>query len=51
MKTLIVTLFAIASLVLASMAFADSDSSNASPRRAVHGAFADVNGNFGWLGP
>jgi len=51
MKTLIVTLFAVASLVLAGMAFAGSDSSNASPCGAAHGAFADVNGNFGFLGP
>jgi hypothetical protein len=51
MKTLIVTLFAVASLVLAGMAFAGSDSANPSPCGAAHGAFADVNGSFGWLGP
>ena len=50
MKTLIVTLFAVVSLVLAGMAFADSSGSSASPCGAVHGAFADVNGNFGFLG-
>ena len=50
MKTLIVTLFAVVSLVLAGMAFAGSSGSSASPCGAVHGAFADVNGNFGFLG-
>jgi hypothetical protein len=49
-KTLIVTLFAVVSLVLAGMAFADSSGSSPSPCGAVHGAFADVNGNFGFLG-
>lgn len=40
-------------LLFASMAlpaFAAGDGSNASPCGAVHGAFADVNGNFGFLG-
>ena len=50
MKTLIVTLFAVASLALAGLAFADSSGSSASPCGATHGAFADVNGNFGFLG-
>ena len=50
MKTLIVTLFAVVSLVLAGFAFADSSGSSASSCGAAHGAFADVNGNFGWLG-
>ncbi|HSX53565.1 MAG TPA: hypothetical protein VLF90_04355 [Patescibacteria group bacterium] len=30
---------------------AGSGQAQASPCGAVHGAFADVNGNFGWLGP
>ena len=50
MKTLIVTLFAIVSLVLAGFAFADSSGSSASPCGTAHGAFADQNGNFGFLG-
>jgi hypothetical protein len=52
MKTLIVTLFAVVSLVLAGMAFAGPGSGTRSPSPcgAVHGAFADVNGNFGFLG-
>jgi hypothetical protein len=50
-KTLIVTLVAVVSLVLAGFAFADSSGSSASQCGAAHGAFADQNGNFGWLGP
>lgn len=40
-------------LALAAPAFAagQGDGSKASACGAVHGAFADVNGNFGWLGP
>lgn len=40
------------SLALSSAAFAagPSDGSNASPCGAVHGAFADSNGNFGRIG-
>jgi hypothetical protein len=34
----------------AAPAMAASSGSNASPCGAVHGAFADVNGNFGSLG-
>jgi hypothetical protein len=49
-KTLIVTLVAVVSLVLAGFAFADSSGSSASPCGAAHGAFADANGSFGWLG-
>lgn len=30
---------------------AGSDGSQASACGATHGAFADVNGSFGWLGP
>lgn len=30
---------------------ADSSGSQASYCGSTHGAFADVNGNFGWLGP
>jgi hypothetical protein len=44
------------SLLLASFAAvpvfaAGSSGSKASPCGATHGAFADVNDNFGWLGP
>jgi hypothetical protein len=38
-------------LVLPGTAFADSSGSHASSCGATHGAFADVNGNFGFLGP
>jgi hypothetical protein len=39
-------------LAMSSTAFAagSGDGSNASPCGAAHGAFADVNGNFGFLG-
>ena len=47
----------IAALAVSSVAFAEvpaappsGDGSKASPCGAVHGAFADVNGNFGFLG-
>jgi hypothetical protein len=49
MKTLIVTLVAVASLVLAGMAFA-GQGGGPSCNGAVHGAFANANGNFGFLG-
>jgi hypothetical protein len=38
------------SLSGAALAAGPSDGSNASPCGAVHGAFADSNGNFGFLG-
>jgi hypothetical protein len=41
-------------LTLSGVAAANSgvgDGSGASPCGAIHGAFADVNGNFGFLGP
>lgn len=38
-------------LPLGGVAFADSSGSNASTCGAAHGAFADQNGNFGFLGP
>lgn len=47
---------AIASLLLVGgvaapvLAAGAGDGSKASPCGAVHGAYADVNGNFGWLG-
>jgi hypothetical protein len=43
----------IAALAVSSVAFAagPSDGSKASPCGAIHGAFADSNGNFGFLGP
>ena len=40
----------LASLAIASPALADSSTSQASDCGATHGAFADVNGNFGFLG-
>jgi hypothetical protein len=46
-KKLFVTLAAAAALVVPTAASADG---NASPCGAVHGAFADTNGNFGFLG-
>jgi hypothetical protein len=47
--------FAVAFVALLALAFpigvmADSSGSSASPCGAVHGAFADANGNFGFLG-
>ena len=44
------------SMVLTGVAAANSGiggdpGSNGSPCGAVHGAFADVNGNFGYIGP
>jgi hypothetical protein len=43
---------AIVALALAGASFASSGSENRDPSAcgAVHGAFADVNGNFGFLG-
>ena len=35
---------------LPAMAAGSGDGSNASPCGAVHGAYADINGNFGFLG-
>jgi hypothetical protein len=44
-------IIAIVALVMAVPAFAGgSENSNASVCGATHGAFADVNGNFGFLG-
>ena len=44
-------IIAIVALAMAVPAFAGgSENSNASPCGATHGAFADVNGNFGFLG-
>ena len=43
-------IIAIVALARAVPACAGSDNSNASPCGATHGAFADVNGNFGFLG-
>lgn len=39
------------SLALPAFAAGNGDGSQASACGAVHGAFADVNGNFGFLGP
>lgn len=49
MKKLIVSITAAASLVFAGVAFADQGGTP-SCNGAVHGAFANVNGNFGFLG-
>ena len=46
-KNVLLTLVIAAALVIPSVATADT---NASPCGAVHGAFADANGNFGFLG-
>jgi hypothetical protein len=43
------TMLAVASLALVGASAAAADN-NASPCGATHGAFANVNGNFGWLG-
>lgn len=47
MKKLIGTLALLAALAVPAAASADN---NASPCGATHGAFANVNGNFGFLG-
>ena len=47
MKTLFATLVVAAALAIPAVGSADN---NASPCGAVHGAFANVNGNFGFLG-
>ena len=39
------------SMVAPAFAAGAGDGSQASPSGACHGAFADVNGNFGFLGP
>lgn len=51
-KVILATASAIALFGAALPAFANGagDGSQASACGAVHGAFADVNGNFGWLG-
>ena len=49
MKKLIVSTIATASLVFAGVALADQGGTP-SCNRAAHGAFANVNGNFGFLG-
>lgn len=41
---------AVATIGFSSVAFASSTPSPASCDGQVHGAFASVNGNFGWLG-
>jgi hypothetical protein len=47
MKYMVIVIVALA---LAGVVFPGSDGSNASQCGATHGAFADVNGNFGFLG-
>ncbi len=47
MKTVFAGLVVAAALAVPTAGFAGND---ASPCGAVHGAFANVNGNFGWLG-
>jgi hypothetical protein len=51
MKKFLALAALIASLTLSGVAFAGSDNATPSQSGACHGAFADVNGNFGWLGP
>ena len=48
--TAALTGLALVPAAMSGTAFAAGDGSNASPCGAVHGAFADVNGNFGFLG-
>lgn len=50
MGKIIITAVAVASLAVPAVASAATQNSNASPTGATHGAFADVNGNFGSLG-
>lgn len=38
-------------IAVPALAAGAGDGSQASSSGACHGAFADVNGNFGWLGP
>jgi hypothetical protein len=52
MKKAIITLVVVIALAVPSAGFATgSTDSNASCSGATHGAFADENGNFGFLGP
>jgi hypothetical protein len=50
MKKFAVAFVALLALALPIGVMADSSGGSASPCGAVHGAFADVNGNFGSLG-
>lgn len=54
LKKIVVAVLASAGMVtgfaVPAMAAGAGDGSKASPCGAVHGAFADVNGNFGFLG-
>ena len=47
MKTLFATLVVMAALAIPAVGSAGN---NAAPCGATHGAFANTNGNFGWLG-
>jgi hypothetical protein len=50
MKKFAVAFVALLALALPIGVMADSSDSSASPCGAIHGAFADANGNFGFLG-
>lgn len=50
MRKFVIGVAAVASAVSFSLMAAPASANNASPCGAVHGAFANVNGNFGWLG-
>ena len=49
-KLIIVAVMSVMLFGAPATALADSSGSQASSCGATHGAFADVNGNFGWLG-
>lgn len=50
LATIGATLALLATTAMPAFAAGAGDGSQASACGAVHGAFADVNGNFGWLG-
>jgi hypothetical protein len=50
MKKVIMLATAVVTLAIPATALADSGNNQASDSGAQHGAFADVNDNFGWLG-
>jgi hypothetical protein len=50
MKKVITLAIAVAALAIPAASLAGSSNNQASDSGATHGAFADVNGDFGWLG-
>jgi hypothetical protein len=50
MRKLIIIAASVAALAVPTAAMAASGNNQASDSGATHGAFADANGNFGWLG-